>query len=120
MQAEVAKRLLDAVVAARRIQSFTAGQTYAEFSASELVRSAVERQFGILGEALGRAMALDPELERQRPELRRIVGLRNRLIHGYDVVDDEIIWDIVQSKLIPLATDLESILTQGGYSPPPA
>ena len=46
------------------------------------------------------------------------MGLRNRLIHGYDVVDDEIIWDIVQSKLIPLAADLETILTRGGYAPP--
>ena len=118
MQAEVAKRLLDAVVAARRIQAFTSGQTYADFSASELVRSAVERQFGILGEALGRAMAIDPNLELEKPQLRRIVGLRNRLIHGYDVVDDEIIWDIVQSKLIPLAADLEAILTRGGYAPP--
>jgi uncharacterized protein with HEPN domain len=118
MEAEVAKRLLDAVVAARRIQAFTSGQTFADFSASELVRSAVERQFGILGEALGRAMAIDPNLELEKPELRRIVGLRNRLIHGYDVVDDEIIWDIVQSKLIPLAADLESILTRGGYAPP--
>ena len=117
MQAEVAKRLIDALGAVRKIQAFTSGQTFADFSSSELVRSAVERQFGIVGEALGKAMASDPSLELRNPELRKIVGLRNRLIHGYDSVDDEIVWDIVQSKLIPLSAGLEQILTAGGYAP---
>jgi uncharacterized protein with HEPN domain len=40
---------------------------------------------------LGRAAAEDPSLERQVPALRQVVGLRNRLIHGYDSIDDEII-----------------------------
>ena len=115
MQAEVAKRLIDALEATRRIQAFTTGQTFADFSSSDLVRSAVERQFGIVGEALGKAMAVEPALELQNPGLRRIVGLRNRLIHGYDSVDDEIVWDIVQSKLIPLSADLERLLLQGGF-----
>ena len=119
MQAEVAKRLIDALGATRRIQAFTAGQTFADFSSSELVRSAVERQFGIVGEALGKATAVDPSLELRNPELRKIVGLRNRLIHGYDGVDDEIVWDIVQSKLIPLAADLEVLLNQGGFGAGP-
>ena len=51
MQPEVAKRLLDALEAARRIQSFTAGKEFREFAESELLRSAVERQFEIVGEA---------------------------------------------------------------------
>lgn len=62
---------------------------------SDLVRAAVERQFEIVGEALGRATDLEPQLERWLPEVRRIVGLRNRLIHGYGDVDEEIVWDIV-------------------------
>jgi uncharacterized protein with HEPN domain len=64
-----------------------------------MVRDEVERRFGIMGEALNRAVDLDPELEDRIPELREIVGLRNRLIHGYDAVDDRIIWDIVQNEL---------------------
>jgi uncharacterized protein with HEPN domain len=117
MQAEVAKRLIDALEASRRIQAFTEGQTFADFSSSELVRSAVERQFEIIGEALGKAMTMEPALELRSPEWRKIVGLRNRLIHGYDSVDDEIIWDIIQSKLIPLAADLESWLSREGHDP---
>jgi hypothetical protein len=60
--------------------------------------------------------AADSSLEEKMSELPRIVGLRNRLIHGYDSVDDEIIWDIVQSKIPPLAQQLEAELRAAGYS----
>ncbi|HLP08054.1 MAG TPA: HepT-like ribonuclease domain-containing protein [Opitutaceae bacterium] len=43
-------------------------------------------------------------------EIPRIVGLRNRLIHGYDTVDDQIIWDLVQTKLPPLTQILGELL----------
>lgn len=115
MRPEVAKRLLDAVEAVTRIQNFIAGKDAADFAASDLLRSAVERQFEIVGEALGRASALDPELDLRLPDLRRVVGLRNRLIHGYDSIDDEIIWDIVQSKLLPLQRQLRELLQSAGY-----
>jgi len=67
----------------------------------------VERQLEILGEALNRALADEPTLEKRIPEARRIVGIRNRIIHGYDSVDDEIIWDVVSSKLRPLTETLK-------------
>lgn len=49
-------------------------------------------------------------LAAQIPEFQRIIGLRHRLIHGYDNVDDEILWDVVQSKLGPLRAQLDAIL----------
>jgi uncharacterized protein with HEPN domain len=58
---------------------------------------------------LGRALRTDPELEMRLPEIRRIVGLRNRLIHGYDSVDDEIVWDVVQAKVPELANRLAEV-----------
>ena len=116
MEVEVAKRLLDALEAARRIRKFTATLDFAQFSANEMVRSAVERQFEIIGEALGKAGAADSSLAESIPELPKIVGLRNRLIHGYDSVDDEIIWDVVQNKASPLAEQLEAELRLAGYS----
>lgn len=116
MQPEVAKRLLDALKAAKRIRDFTSGKQFRDFSQSELLRSAVERQFEIVGEALGRAAAADPGISLRMPELPRIVGLRNRLIHGYDSVDDEIVWDIVTTKIGPLADELERLLTGAGFS----
>ena len=115
MKAEVAKRLLDAVVAARRIQKFIAGLDFESFSASELVGSAVERQFEIIGEALSKAGAADSGLVDKIPALPKIVGLRNRLIHGYDRVDDEILWDVIQSKIPPLLGQLEDQLKSEDY-----
>lgn len=54
---------------------------------------------------------MDASLAYTVPEIPRIVGLRNRLIHGYDQVDDQLIWDIVRTKIGPLAVALGNILS---------
>jgi uncharacterized protein with HEPN domain len=115
----LAKRLLDAHSACVAIQSFTSDIRFEEFEASALIRSAVEGQFEIIGESLGRAQNEDPSLEQLLPEIPRIVGLRNRLIHGYDSVDDQIVWDLVQSKLLPLRSKLAEALSNAGFPPDP-
>ena len=73
------------------------GVDFAAYERDDMVRDAVERRLGIIGEALNRAAVLEPALVDRVPELRQIVGLRNRVIHGYDAVDDEIVWDVVQT-----------------------
>jgi uncharacterized protein with HEPN domain len=109
----VKKRLLDALVACRAIRGFTEGIDFTAYERALLVRSGVERQFEIIGEALNRATDEDPALVDDLPDLRRIVGLRNRLIHGYDSVDDEIVWDIIQTKLPLLEQHLADLLGEG-------
>jgi uncharacterized protein with HEPN domain len=111
MPPEAAKRIWDAVEACRRIEEFTAGKSWEEFAASTMLRAAVERQLEIIGEALNKASAAWPRLTFEIPEIPRIVGLRNRLIHGYDVVDDELVWDVVITKVSPLRQALERYLT---------
>lgn len=111
MNFEVEKRLLDALSACEAIRQFVAGIEFPVYEADLLLRSAVERQFEIVGEALGRAVIAEPSLELRIPDLRRIVGLRNRIIHGYDSVDDEILWDIVQTKIPALETRLRELLS---------
>lgn len=115
MAPEVAKRLLEASAACAAIRNFVSGVDAGGFAESILIRSAVERQFEIIGEALGRAAREDPALADLMPEIPRIVGLRNRLIHGYDSVDDQIVWDIVQTKLPALQATLERQLTAEGF-----
>lgn len=115
MEIKAAKRLLDAVEAARLVQQFTAGINFEQFSKNKLIRSAVERQFEIIGEALGRAADENAALTGKISDLPKIVGLRNRLIHGYDSVDDEIVWDIIQNKVPALVKDLEEELKTSGY-----
>ena len=110
MRPEVVKRLVDARAACVAIESFTCGYGFEAYAANAMLRSAVERQFEIVGEALGKAVLLDSTLEAQVPEIRRIVGLRNRLIHGYDSVDDQLVWDLVRHKLPPLSVLLTQLL----------
>lgn len=105
MSIELKQRLYDAIEACRAIQSFTNGITHENYNDSLLLRSGVERQFEILGEALSKVELLNAGLSQSIPDIRRIVGLRNRIIHGYDSVDAEIIWDAVQvhvPKLLPI------------------
>lgn len=106
----VRKRLLDALGACRAIAQFTADTDFQRYAANPMMRSAVERQIEILGEALSLAMQDDASLDVRIPEARRIVGMRNRIIHGYDSVDDMIVWDVVQEKVPDLARILEQLV----------
>lgn len=110
MNDETKRRLLDALEACRAIQKFSAGTNYESFVADELLRAALERKFEILGEALNRAEQSDPDLADRLPELRRVVGMRNRIIHGYDAVDEEILWDAVGFKVPNLSIQIAAIL----------
>lgn len=110
MKTTLKKRLLDALDACRAIQSFVADRTFGEYEKNQLVRSAVERQFEIIGEALNQAEIENPELSTLIPDVRRIVGMRNRIIHGYDSVDDELLWQTIQKHVPPLAQRLAELL----------
>ncbi len=110
MKITLKKRLLDALTACRAIQSFVAGRTFDEYEQDLMLRSAVERQFEIIGEALNQAEKENAEVSVLVPDARRIVGLRNRIIHGYDSVDDELLWQTVQTHVPPLAERLAQLL----------
>ncbi|MGD9711420.1 MAG: DUF86 domain-containing protein [Thermomicrobiales bacterium] len=92
MRRESAKRLLDAQTAASRISRYAAGRSFEDYARDDYFRSAVERQFEVLGEALNAAKRGEPELVLHSPELAEIVGLRNKIVQGYDSVDDQIVW----------------------------
>lgn len=94
------------------ISTYTAGLDFAAYERDTMVRDAVERRLGIIGKALSRAADIDPDLVDRVPEFRRIVGLRNRVIHGYDAVDDTIIWDVIQNKLPLLQARVEALLAE--------
>jgi len=104
------KLLWDAREAAERALRFVAGKTFADYEADELLRSAVERQLEILGEALGRLRQVDADTARSIQALPRAVGLRNLLIHGYATVDDRIVWGVVEANLPGLRDEISSLL----------
>ena len=100
----------DAKSAADAIVTFLADRTFEHYKSDLLLRSAVERQFEIVGEALNQLSPPAPHLGAQVPDLGRIIAFRNILIHGYAVVDDEIVWRATHENLPALRTKLESLL----------
>jgi uncharacterized protein with HEPN domain len=106
------KYLWDALHAAELISEFTRDQSFADYQAQAMVRSAVERQFEIIGEALNHLAKTTPDTASQIPELPRIVAFRNILIHGYTTVDDALVWQVVTDKLPDLQQTLDRLLNQ--------
>lgn len=70
----------------------------------------MEREFEIIGEALNRLERLAPETVARITASRRIVDFRNRIIHGYDSVDDIIVWHTVEHHLPLLLAEVELLL----------
>jgi uncharacterized protein with HEPN domain len=105
--------LWDARRAATLILGFVEHKTFDEYVASELLRSAVERQFEIIGEALNQLSRVDKDLATCVPDLAKLVGFRNLLIHGYALVDDAIVWEAATTRLPALRERLDELLAEG-------
>ena len=112
MRPDRRKYLWDALTAADLLFQFSAGKTFADYTADALLRSGVERQFEIVGEALNHLSRLDPAFAARIPDLPRIVAFRNILIHGYAVVDDELVWQVLAEKLPGLASVMRDLLAE--------
>lgn len=109
MRPEAGAHLWDAADAARLVDEFIRGRSEADFTSDLIVRSAVERQLEILGEALNRLRRDDADTEARVPGLDRIVGMRNILAHEYGDIDYEIVWraaTIGVPALIPVLDEL--------------
>lgn len=95
------KYLSDIIQSVELIDDFMKSITsYADYVSDLKTQSAVERQLGIIGEAVNKFDLLHPEESLENA--RKIVGSRNRLIHAYDAVDSSMVWAIVKRHLSPL------------------
>lgn len=93
-----------------RAAEYTAQLSREEFEAKRMAYDATLRNLELLGEA---ARHVPEEIRAQTPDIpwRRIVGVRNVLIHGYLGIDNDIIWDIVRNEISPLRQALDKLLT---------
>ena len=78
------------------------------YESNKQLRRAVERELEIIGEAVNRILKLDPEIDIS--DSRRIVNLRNLVIHAYDSVDNVIIWGIIDKDLPLLRNQVSELL----------
>ena len=89
------------------VETFCQGKTFHDFREDRGLQLIVERELEIIGEALARLCREHPTVADQIPDIRKIVGLRNVLAHGYDILEHEILWDIVVNKLSVLKRDIQ-------------
>jgi uncharacterized protein with HEPN domain len=86
MQLEAKKLLEDIRLSCEEILNFTEGKTFQDYQKERLLRSGVERQFEIIGEAMTRLVKTSPNVANQVSHYKRVISFRNILIHGYDIV----------------------------------
>ena len=101
--------MFDILSAIEAIEEFTQGQTYETYSQNRLLVSAVERQLGIVGEAVTQLLKLEPDI--RVSAVKDIVGFRNILIHNYARVSQAVVWKIVQEDLLLLKSEVQSYLS---------
>lgn len=114
MQPETEKLLVDAREAGRAVLGFVSRRSLDDYRSDLMLRSAVERQLFILGEALSQLRAIASSPFDRIPDSRRIVGFRNPLAHGYAQVDDARAWDIVENDLPRTLVEIERLLEAEG------
>jgi uncharacterized protein with HEPN domain len=93
-------------------QQFVSQKSREDYLNDPLLRSGVERQLMITGEALCALAKFDPSTAEKISEYRRIIAFRNIFIHGYSVVDDNVVWDILEKKLPKLHQEVQDLLSQ--------
>ena len=99
----------DALTAAKAIASFCAGKTFADYQKDDMLASAVERKFEIIGEALVRIRRKHPDDLSLLSDTAAIIGFRNILAHTYDHVEETVIWGIISGKIPGFIHELEQI-----------
>lgn len=110
MRLESKKLLEDIRQAAELILEFTENRTLRDYTSNALLRSGVERQFEIIGEALNRLVKVEADAAKRITKYKRITSFRNILTHGYDMVEDPIVWDVITKDLPVLYEQVRVLL----------
>jgi len=105
------KHLLDIERAIRELTEFSAGKSLEDLQADRRLQLVFEREFEIMGEAMNRLLRDDPSLESSISHIRRVIGLRKILAHGYDAVDYRILWAAVVDHLPQLKCEIKTLLS---------
>ena len=95
------------------ISQFIQGMSEENFSGDAKTKAAVERKIEIIGEALNQIKAIDSDMLARIDNWREITGFRNVIAHGYNVVEDEIVWESIINDISLLLSHLKDMATNG-------
>ena len=112
MPPEARKYLEDVQQACELLLKFTSGKSIADYEGDPMLRSAVERQFEIIGEAMSGLARIDPATANRISYHERIIALRNILIHGYAEIDNRLVWDVLRTNLPTLQGEINTLLAE--------
>ena len=110
MQRDVRAWLSDILTACDLLADFTKGKIFDDYAADALLRSAVERQLQIVGEALRVAVRDQPELASHITDVPAIIAFRNQLTHVYSAIDHPSVWGILERRLPQLRSEVARLL----------
>lgn len=101
--------LYDIKTSIEEIESyFPKGKFFQLYHEDIKTKRAVERNIEIIGEAMSRILKVEPEIKISNS--RKIVDARNKIIHGYDEISDDVIWGIIVNNLPLLKSEVENLL----------
>lgn len=107
----IKKFLFDIYEATKSIDAYLEGnRDFNHYLSNKMLRRAFEREFEIIGEAMQRIHKINPEINISSKA--HIIGMRNRVIHGYDRIDNEIIWGTIIKYLPKLHDEIKEMLDQ--------
>lgn len=112
MNEKILKYLFDVKIAIGEVESYfiTTPPSLEEYKRNILLKRATERNLEIIGEAINRILILEPDFPIENA--RKIVGLRNQIIHSYDNISDENIWSIIKIHLPILKSEVEKLIQE--------
>jgi len=111
MDIRIKTYLLDILQSIEEINQFIGeNRDFIVYKKDLKTKKAVERNLEIIGEAVACILKLDPNLSLENA--KNIIGTRNRIIHSYDNISDEVIWSIVRRELPALQIQIEHLLTR--------
>ena len=110
MNPEINELLEDILRHGKMIRDFAVDHDFESYCRDVKTRLAVERSFEIIGEALNRIKRIDPDVLEGIRDYRSIISFRNILAHGYDHIEDRIVWGIIQTNLKTLIDDIRKLI----------
>ena len=105
-----AKYLYDIVSCCEFVLEFTRGKTVEDYNKDRAFRSALERELQIIGEAMLRLDQVSPQTAEKISQHRSIIGFRHVLVHGYDSLDPNTVWNVVEAKVPVLLEQAKKLL----------